>query len=230
MFKAVKRIARSILWPPMHEVDFRGQMIFLGNEYGGWPLLCDCVDKGSVIYSFGIGEDISFDRAVIERYGCRVFGFDPTPKSRAWLDMQNLPNEFVFHPIGIAAKDGEAEFFPPPVEGHVSFSVTPQRKGSHGSSVKAPVLRLESIMSQIGLPEPTILKMDIEGFEYDVISDILAGPVRPLQLLIEFHHGMYDGFGAERTMGAVDALRAAGYRLFYTSRTGREYAFVRSLL
>ena len=33
-----------------------------------------------------------------------------------------------------------------------------------------------------------ILKMDIEGAEYDVIDDIINSPVPIAQVLIEFHH------------------------------------------
>jgi len=37
----------------------------------------------AVVYSLGIGEDISFDLALIEKYGARVHAFDPTPKVNA---------------------------------------------------------------------------------------------------------------------------------------------------
>lgn len=224
MMSLAKRWVRRLLRPPLHKPDIHARFLFLGTEYGGWPLL-ETTPRGAVVYSFGIGEDISFDLGAIERFGCVVHGFDPTPKSLAWLKEQALPEQFAFYPVGIAAEDGEAEFFAPAVEGFVSFSASPAVQGAR--SIRAKVMRLETIIKKFNLPPPDILKMDIEGFEYDVIADILAGPVRPHQLLIEFHHGMYDGIGEDKTNNIVDALRYAGYNLFYVSYVGREYGFVR---
>ena len=68
--------------------------------------------------------------------------------------------------------------------------------------------------------------MDIEGFEYQVIDDILAGPIRPRQWLIEFHHTMY-GHKAAETEAAVAKILAAGYTLFSVSNIGQEYSFAR---
>jgi len=223
VFRRIKSRIKRVFRPPLHGPDVARPFHFLGTEYGGWPLL-ESTPRGAVVYSFGIGEDISFDLGAIARFGCVVHGFDPTPKSVAWVRAQPLPEHFAFHPFGIAAEDGEAEFFAPAVDGYVSFSASPAKYGA-GGSVKAPVLRLETILFRFNHSPPDVLKMDIEGFEYSVIEDILASPIRPSQLLVEFHHGMYDGIGEDKTIRAVEALRAAGYRIFYVSEAGREYGF-----
>lgn len=226
MILSAKHFFRRLLRRPMHRPDLRLSYVVLGTDYGGWPLLPEYIDADSVIYSFGIGEDISFDLAAIDRYGCHVFGFDPTPKSQAWLSTQILPKNFIFYPVGIAAEDGEAEFFVPAVDEHVSFSVSPAQQAHGSRSIKAEVMRLETIISRLAIPSPDVLKMDIEGFEYDVIRDILNGSLRPKLILVEFHHGIYDGIGEDETNVAVDALRSAGYSLFFVSSSGREYGFV----
>ncbi|WMW22216.1 hypothetical protein RE476_12730 [Methanolobus mangrovi] len=38
----------------------------LGSEYGGWAFCPENVGEQSVVYSFGIGEDISWDEALID--------------------------------------------------------------------------------------------------------------------------------------------------------------------
>jgi hypothetical protein len=68
--------------------------------------------------------------------------------------------------------------------------------------------------------------MDIEGFEYSVLDDILSTEIRPRQLLVEFHHTMY-GINATETKRAVTKLEADGYKLFFVSSVGLEYGFVR---
>jgi FkbM family methyltransferase len=221
----LKAAARRILRPPLHATDHRASYTVLGTDYGGWPLLTDETPQGALVFSFGIGEDISFDLAAIEKFGCIVHGFDPTPRSRAWVERQSLPAAFEFHLLGLGAKEGELEFFAPEKGEHVSYSAQPAANSDLSLKITAPVQRLEKIVGDVGKGVPDILKMDIEGFEYDVIDDILAGPMRPHQLLIEFHHRMY-GIENETTNRAVEKLRSAGYRLFYVSESGHEYGFV----
>jgi Methyltransferase FkbM domain len=71
-----------------------------------------------------------------------------------------------------------------------------------------------------------VLKLDVEGGEYDVLGDLLRHPPTVLQLLVEFHHGAA-GIPFAATVAAVAALRGAGYRLFHRSRRGLELSFAR---
>ena len=61
-----------------------------GNEYGGFNVNPNLIENNGIVYSFGIGEDISFDEAIMRNHNCTVFGFDPTPKSIEWCSRQNL--------------------------------------------------------------------------------------------------------------------------------------------
>jgi FkbM family methyltransferase len=207
---------------PIHRKEVALKYVLLGTDYGGWPLLRE-TKSGSLIYSFGLGEDISFDLAAIARFECRVLGFDPTPRSIQWMGEQHLPSGFSFHQIGIADFDGVADFLPPEKDSHVSFSMA---RPDHDTknTFRAEVLRLDTIIDRMNTGVPDILKMDIEGFEFGVVKDIIASATRPKQLLVEFHHGMY-GISTDQTIQAVSLLRDAGYRLFYVSSNGHEYGF-----
>lgn len=52
-----------------------------GNTYGGFYVCPDHLNAQSIVYSVGIGRDISFDKAILVQHNCQVFGFDPTPNS-----------------------------------------------------------------------------------------------------------------------------------------------------
>ncbi|MGD9669411.1 MAG: FkbM family methyltransferase [Hyphomicrobiaceae bacterium] len=223
MLSKVKSRLRRILWPPLHKATTRHPYVFLGTNYGGWPLL-ETTPRGALLYSFGVGEDISFDLAAIKRFECQVHAFDPTPKSMRWVAQQFVPPSFSFHAGGLAAADGEAAFAPPLSEGYVSFSSVAAVGQKVENAITAPVRRLKTHMESLGTREPDIIKMDIEGFEYEVIEDLMRTRILPRQLLVEFHHNLY-GFQNFDTMHAVDALMAAGYDLFYISSSGREYGF-----
>lgn len=215
------RAANRLRGIRIHEPDISVKYRFLGSWYGGWTLPAGLLNSDSVVYSAGIGEDISFDLAMIDAVGCSVHGFDPTPIAREWLGRQVLPSAYSFHNVGLAETDGDMDFFPPD-DAH-SFSRLPGHAGAQ--SLKCPVRRLSSIMEDLGHDHIDLLKIDIEGFEYAVIDDFLAAGIRPKVFNVEFHHG-YFGIEPDQTRAQVDKLRANGYRIYWVSDLGREYGFI----
>jgi FkbM family methyltransferase len=177
------------------------------------------------VYSVGVGTDVSFDLELIGRFGSRVHAFDPTPRSIEWIRKQVLPSEFEFHDYGVADFNGTMTFNPPGDPSFVSYSAV--RHHSSGISVEAPVRRLTSIVKSLGHDHIDVLKMDIEGAEYGVISNLLSSGIRVEQLLVEFHH-QWPEIGIEKTKNAIAELNAAGLRIFYVSPSGEEYSFIRS--
>jgi hypothetical protein len=87
------------------------------------------------------------------------------------------------------------------------------------------VRRISSVQQILGHARIDLLKMDIEGAEYEVIDDLLAGPVPVRQLLVEFHH-RWPEVGIAKTRTAIRKLNAAGYRIFSVSPSGEEYGFL----
>ena len=94
------------------------------------------------------------------------------------------------------------------------------------ATTRCPVRRLPTLMQELGHDRLDLLKLDIEGGEYAVLDDVLA--VGPRQLLVEFHH-RWDGRGFDRTRQAIARLDAGGYRLFWHSRRGKEFGFVKEV-
>lgn len=161
----IKSRLRRVLRPPLYMASICRPHVFLGTDYGGWPLLRN-TPRGALIYSFGVGEDISFDLGAIKWFGCKVHAFDPTPKSKSWVGQQSLPSDYIFHPEGVAAEDGEAKFAPPTNERHVSFSSTRACSQNSVNVIIAPVRRVLTFIERLGTDVPCIIKMDVEGFEY----------------------------------------------------------------
>ncbi len=181
------------------------------------------LDAESVVYSVGIGDDISFDLAMIRRFGVKVQAVDPTPASHAWLATQQLPPEFVLHPVGLAGYDGTASFAAADNPDWVSHSMV---RTENRAVESFPVARLSTLMERLGHNHVDLLKVDIEGAEYDVIDDMLSSGVDVRQFLVEFHH-RFDEVGWKKTDQAIADLRSAGFRLFYVNGRGEEYGFLR---
>ena len=205
--------------------DLHIKKIKFGNKNAEWTISPNNINDNSIVYSFGVGNDISFDLAIIKNYGVKLYAFDPTPKSAIWLEKQSLPINFIFSKIGLASYDGIAEFTLPENPEHVSATML--GKTSSQGIFKADVKKLKTIMAELGHTRIDILKMDIEGAEYDVIQDIIESRLEINQILIEFHH-RFDNVGINKSKTAIEQLKKSGYKIFDVSFTGEEISFIKT--
>lgn len=220
--KRILRVARGReVW---RSVESRCETLCLGNEGANWCICPEMLSKTSVVYSFGVGEDISFDLELIRRFGVLVHAFDPTPRSIEWVRSQTVPREFEFHPFGVADADGWRTFAPPANPEHVSHTLL--QRDTPWPAIKVPVRGLPTILSSLGHEKIHLLKMDIEGAEYEVLANILASGIQVDQLLVEFHH-RWPEVGVGKTRQVLRGLKLHGYRIFYVSPSGEEYSFRR---
>jgi FkbM family methyltransferase len=217
LYRAVNRLRGYRLHSPDLQIGYD----LLGSWYGAWPLPAGVLSRSSVVYSFGVGEDISYDLEVIAKVGCDVYAFDPTPIARKWLANQTLPDRFIFREIGLAEFDGVADFYEP--TGH---SYPRSTSGVSITDRRYPVARLSTLMAANDHRTIDLLKMDIEGFEYAAIDEFIGAGIRPKFINVEFHHKSY-GISIEQTRATVSRLRSVGYAIFWISDLGREYGFVR---
>jgi FkbM family methyltransferase len=205
-------------------------VVEFGSKYGGWGIDSRQISGSSVIVSFGLGEDVTFESALIERFGCSVFGFDPTPRSIAFVEKNVSDPRFKCFPCALADRDGTITFSPPPASAadQVSASAFAKYKSSPGDAVEVPCLTLGSIKRNFGLAQIDVLKLDIEGAEYSVIEQAaLNGWLDELrQVLIEFHHFL-PGLSSAQTRSAIATLSKAGFRISWIGRTNHEYLFTR---
>lgn len=197
---------------------------------GGWTYDVSRLNVKSIVYSLGVGDTIEFDLALIERCGATVHAFDPTPTSYETLDATRLPPEFHFHPWAVAGEDGTLTLYPRVRHnGKLSetmYTLLPDEQ-SMDNGIESPALTVESIMARLGHTFIDVLKMDIEGAEYDVLDGVLSSAHRPTQLLIEFHH-RHARIGKRRTEETIALLTAADYRIFAVSENMREVCFLHS--
>jgi FkbM family methyltransferase len=184
------------------------------------------VHADSVVYGFGVGDDVSWDLAMIDRFGVVVHAFDPTPRSVRWVERADLRTEFVFHRLGIADYDGEATFvMRHPDPDWTSYSLERDPPTEYEVAT-AEVRRLATIASELGHQRLDVVKLDVEGAEYGVIGDMVGGTLIPTQLLVEFHYAAEGREGLRRTRETLAALRRVGYRIFWRSPNGYEFGFV----
>ena len=184
----------------------------------------DSLDADSVVVDVGIGEDASFPESVIRKYGCLVYGFDPTPRAIEYVRRLNNERLKLFE-SGLGPQAGPARFFLPINRAHVSGSVT---KEAHlgTTAIDVEMVTLAQVFELLRCDRIDLLKLDIEGGEYDVLPDVLAAHAGMSQILVEFHHN-YRTLTIDHTVRAVELLRRHGYRIFHVSPRALEFSFIR---
>ena len=192
-----------------------------GSPYGGWYFASEAIDDKSIIYSFGIGEDISFDQQIIKEKDAIIYGFDPTPRSWKYISNKNLSN-FYLYKFGISDNDCNKKFYAPENEEHVSFSTF--RNSNKNDSIDAQFYCLDTILKKHNHTHIDLLKLDIEGEEFNVLLDIIRSPIRPKQILVEFHPEKSKEFRSKH-FDIIKKLKRIGYRLVYFSNGYRECSF-----
>jgi FkbM family methyltransferase len=230
--RGVDRLKREILvWlgrEPRIRTTARLPVEVHGSDYGAFGICSGTLSEESVVYSVGVGEDVSFDLSLIARYGVTIHAFDPTPRSIAWVHQRGLPAQYRFHPWGVAAVDGSLRFHPPSNPAHVSHRAIPAA-GAPDRPVDVTGRRLITIAAELGHDRINLLKMDIEGFEYPVLEDLLQVGPEVDQIAVEFHHH-FSEIPAARTIEALEQLNAAGYLIFYVSPRGHEVSLLHKRL
>jgi len=170
----------------MFTTKTRADLIRLGSEYGGWVIPASLANEKSICYCAGVGEDITFDLALIERFGCTVHAFDPTPEAHAHVEsLEHLPDKFKYHRFGVWSEDTTLKFFAPRnPEADISHSAL--NLGGTEKYFEGQVRSIRSIMSELGQDQIDLLKLDIEGAEHAVLNHLECEAIWPHVLCIEF--------------------------------------------
>ncbi|CAI5477206.1 unnamed protein product [Closterium sp. Yama58-4] len=196
------------------------------DGYGAWTLCTNHLRPGGIVYSFGIGGDVSFDNEMVNR-GYKVFGFDPT----VTLDhVSNLfknnherdqPSAFQFCQVGIGAVDGIITFFSPKnphLKSKTAVKHEELSKRYESRGMPAPVMRLPTFMCTNGHGFIDVLKIDVEGVEFDICDEWLRmdTPLPVGQVLLEFHDRLLKD-GKLRKKACLEVMAREGFTEVYVS-------------
>ena len=191
-----------------------------GNYCCSFSFVPEILSSKPIVYSFGVGFDVSFDLALIHEFGAEVYAFDPTPKSLEWVQKNVNDNNFHLYPIGISFRNGSEKFY---ISGGLG---TTMQKNQASSYITVQMKTLSTIMHELGHDYIDILKIDIEGTEFAVIPEILASRVKFGQLSIEVHNRFYSD-GNAKIKDLIAQLNNAGFYIVSVSPNYEELTFVR---
>jgi len=139
---------------------------------------------------FDLGANVGFASLFFSRRypEARIFAVeaDPLTYVRLVRNLACLPHVTTLH-RAVAGSDGPMRFYPS-VE-----SIGSSLKATHGSgtAIEVPGVSIDSLMREAGVDRIDLLKMDIEGAEFEALR---AAPLdRVEELITEFHYDLAGG-------------------------------------
>jgi len=127
----------------------------------------------------------------------KVVAFEPLPEAFGALQvsLRQLPdaeNRCQLHQVALTDQDGEVPFATRPVSGKGVSTVAhivDSAQGSSGPIVRIPAFRVDSMIEKTSAPFPQVTKIDVEGYEEEVLSgghSTFSSP-NHRELFIEIH-------------------------------------------
>ena len=196
------------------------QLEKIGSQYGGWVVPTGLIKPTAICYCAGVGEDITFDLGIIERFSCQVFAFDPTPRAKKYVEKTVSKNpKFNFYDIGLWSQDSRQKFFVPSNPRYVSHSIV-NLKGTK-KFFEARCKRLSTIMQGLNHEKIDLLKIDIEGAEHEVLQSIVEDELDIKVICVEFEPMSYF-----KIFGTILKLISQQYSL--VNIDGSNYTFIKN--
>lgn len=205
--RVLNRVRREVP-PRVLPIRVRPDLERLGSGYGGWIVPAGLLSQDSICWCAGVGEDITFDLALIERFGCQAWGFDPTPRAVRHVRLHAAhESRYHFVPVGLWSEDTVMRFFAPCDPSHVSHSIMNLQRTEAGFD--APCRSVASLMKELNHTRLDLLKLDVEGVEYVVLESLDREGISPRILCVEFDQPS----PLREVLAASRRLIARGYKL-----------------
>ena len=220
-------------------------------RYGAWPTCVNLITKEPTIWSFGVGCDTTFELDLKDRFrSAKIISFDPTiDHERFELCMQKSARAFgkfnggnisvsVFAQIGLANHSGLVNFKKSNDPRIGSKSIAHGIRDTSGKEYKTDdnVANFALVNTMMDLYDRykishgihddyalDVLKIDIEGAEFDVIPSwcTIGFHPRVRQILIEFHDRLLIQ-GQYKRKVVYSCLDELGYALVYENMPSKE--------
>ncbi len=180
--------------------------VYLGTTYGGWEIDIDNIKNGDTIIDAGLGEDISFLEDLLKLKNVNIIGIDPTEKSHRFVESKNIDSLKLVKKAIAPFGTKNVKIFKNSNPNHVSESYYIE----HGS-VMSDFYEVDTISFReiIEKHNPSFIKMDIEGAEYDVLLECIGVN----QICVEFHHHCMSNKDIADTNNIINIFIENGYEI-----------------
>lgn len=162
----------------------RPKSIKLGNPEAAWWIPHGILNQHSIVYSGGVGNDISFELELIKKYQLQLYAFDPTPAAIKYISKFKNNKKLHFYPWGLWSQNKKVKFFLPKNKNDVSHSIVNLQQTNE--YFLAVCKKISTIKKKFKHRHIDLLKIDIEGAEYEVLNSMLSANILPKIICVEF--------------------------------------------
>lgn len=191
----------------------------LGTEYGGWVVDLDSINDGDIIIGGGVGEDISFEEGLLKHKSVKIIAVDPTIKSHRFLEMKKNSNIDLIKRAIEKEGHGKVTIYKNTNPNYVSESVSNTHDMVGSDSYEADTVSIGELRDQYS---PSLIKIDIEGSEYNVYKECIGVK----QVCIEFHHHCMADKSLDDTKSVIKEFEDNGYTVI-DNRNNIELTFLK---
>lgn len=188
-------------------------------------LLCSLPLTGKVVYDIGAHRG-SYALFFSRKVGARgtVVAFEPAPRNFEKL-ARNLALNHIINvralELALGAEREVRDVFALPGMSTTASLATDAHTPFRRRVGRAQVERLDDLVKRLELPPPDFVKIDVEGFELDVLRGACGTLARyGPDLMVEIH-GASLALKVKRVAAISELLRPLGYRLIHTE-SGRD--------
>lgn len=200
------------------------QLARLGSPCA-WDVHLGSLDTRSNIVSAGAGGDISFEIELSHATGAKIILLDPSPTGCRTIEQtpSALLKGIRFLPYGLTSESGVKQFALPANSAEGSYAFDQGLR----ETVSFECRSLLDLMRENSMQRVDLLKIDIEGFEWEVLHQMLKQRLDVRQICVEFHpmHGRFRS-GLQRYVMLL-RMRLCGYQLVSHHGTG-DHTFIRA--
>ena len=175
---------KSLFWY-MISRDIRVEKIGIRDN---WYISTNVLPASPVMIAAGVGFTMTFELEFAKKFvHSKIFLLDPSETGLNTVRLITLPDNITFISKALGGHHGFMEFGLPdnPEEG--SFISGTLSKDYCNNRVKFPSTSVENLIEKFALNSVDILKMDIEGGEFDVLKNLIKNKIYPRQICLEFH-------------------------------------------
>ena len=193
---------------------------------GNYLLKKSFLSKETVIYSFGIGENLSFEKTISKLYGCKVYCFDPTTLAVNFMKREEYDKENIFfEPCGIWISDGKIKFYNQNENDLKNTGGSITNLFETNNYMLLDCNKLSTLMRKNNHENVDVIKLDIEGACIEVMKDFLKENIFPDQIVAEFEYSEHDNISeedfnlwSEDVKKIISILKNKGYKCYNLPR------------
>jgi len=206
----------------------RGKAKSIGlHNYPPNYIYLDTINKDSKVLDIGCGFKAEFSCHLIEKYGLKSYGIDPTRKHRVYLKQIEEKYAGLFKHVEIAISKNNSELtFYETQENESGSLLSDHQNIINDTVISYPVVskNIQTLIADLGLNQVSLIKIDIEGAEYGLLDVVTADTFNKVeQIFIEFHHHAFKKYKRKHTRRIVRKIENIGYSSF--TRDGNNYLF-----